>query len=250
MESHSYEPSPRDITKISQADIFLYTGEAMEVWAHALISRIEGDVFAVDVSEGVVLEETDDDHEEDHDDGHGDDHGNIDPHIWTDPHNAIIMVRNIEKALAALDPDNAAQYNQNADAYVEKLMALDDDFSSMIEASRLKTICFGGRFAMRYFAKRYGLDYIAAFDSCSDETEPSAKAVAAIIDAIRESEISAIFHEELAEPTVAKAIANETGAKPLLLHSCHNVTQQELDAGATYLSLMYQNLENLRDGLR
>ncbi|MEG2204284.1 MAG: metal ABC transporter substrate-binding protein, partial [Oscillospiraceae bacterium] len=96
---------------------------------------------------------------------------------------------------------------------------------------------------------RYGLQAVAAFDSCSSETEPSAKAVAEIIDEIKAQKIPVIYYEELSDPKVARMIAEETGAKLLLLHSCHNLSKEEFEAGETYLSLMQKNAENLREGL-
>ena len=120
---------------------------------------------------------------------------------------------------------------------------------ALMSGAKRREICFGGRFALHYFAKRYSLSYIAAYDSCSSETEPSVKAVAEITDAILADGIPVIYYEELVDPKVSRSIAEDTGCKMLLLHSCHNVSKDELDAGATYLSLMRQNLENLKVGL-
>ncbi len=98
-------------------------------------------------------------------------------------------------------------------------------------------------------SKRYNISCEAAYDSCSTETEPSAKAVAEIIDEMKADDIKVIFYEELVDPKVAYTIADETGAKPLLLHSCHNVSKEDFDNGVTYVSLMEQNIINLREGL-
>ena len=137
----------------------------------------------------------------------------------------------------------------SAAEYKERLDALDERFSEVVETGKRREIVFGGRFALHYFAERYGLTCISAFDSCSGETEPSAGAVAQIIRAIETDGVPVIYYEELTDPKVARSIAEETGAKPLLLHSCHNVSREELQNGATYLSLMEQNVENLREGL-
>ena len=240
VESHSYEPTPQDIIGISEADIFLYTGEYMEAWAHDIIEGIDSDVMVIDVSKGISLDTL-----ETHDE-----HPHFDPHIWTDPELAITMVQNIADALCSADSDNASVYIENADTYCAKLSKLDSDMKEMLSCAKQDTVCFGDRFAMHYFAKHYGLNYISAYDSCSEETEPSAKAIAQIIDTIKEKGITAVFHGELTKPTVAQAIANDTGAQLLLLHSCHNVSKEEFECGASYLSLMYQNLENLREGLK
>ena len=241
VESHSFEPAPADILKIDGADLFVYTGAAMEPWAERLAGSLTGEVKVVDVSANIPL-----DAEED---GDGHDHGGVDPHIWTSPQNAKRMVDNLTAALAEADPAHAGTYRTNAAAYKERLDALDAELRELVEHAARREIVFGGRFALHYFVKEYGLDYLAAFDSCSHETEPSARAVAGIVDEIEGKGIPVIYYEELADPKVARAIAEETGAEPLLLHSCHNVSRQELEEGATYLSLMEQNVQNLREGL-
>ena len=245
MESHSYEPSPQDIIRIDQADVFLYTGPYMEAWADDIAQSLTSDVAVVDVSEGLALDPVEEADGEAHP-GHV---HNYDPHIWTDPTMAMVMVDNIAAAICQADPANEEAYLANAAAYKQELADLDAAFMEAVAQGQRTTICFGGRFALHYFAKRYGLTCIAAYDSCSEETEPSAQAVARITDAILEQGIPVIYYEELTEPKVANAIAQETGAKALLLHSCHNVSKTDLAAGVTYLSLMEQNLVNLKEGL-
>ncbi|MEG1548308.1 MAG: metal ABC transporter substrate-binding protein [Clostridia bacterium] len=245
VESHSYEPTPRDVINISSATLFVYTGEYMEPWAKQLSAQAKN---VVDASSGLIL---DAEHQHADDDAEHDEHshGGYDPHIWTDPTMAAVMVDNIAVALMACDKANADYYRANADTYIEKLYKLDEDISTAVSEFTNRTVCFGGRFAMHYFAKRYELTPLAAYDSCSSETEPSAKAVAQIIDAVRSQHIKAIYYEELVDPKVARSIAAEAGCEPLLLHSCHNLSREEFDAGETYLSLMYKNLENLKKGL-
>lgn len=247
VDSHSYEPTPQDIIKINNADVFLYTGEYMEAWAHDIIKSIESDVIVVDVSKGISLDTL---KEHSHIEGDSHNHENYDPHIWTNPVFAKTMVESISSALQQADLENAHIYAENAENYTKKLDKLDEDMFNMLKEARQDTICFGDRFAMHYFAKHYNLNYISAYDSCSEETEPSAKALAEIIDTINEKEIKAVFYAELTQQTAARTISESTGAKLLMLHSCHNVSKAELESGATYISLMYQNLENLREGLK
>jgi zinc transport system substrate-binding protein len=262
LESHSYEPTPSDMIKIHKADVFLYTGEIMEAWSQKLILSLENsgaECLVVDVSKGVPLVRTADiEKEHEHADGDeheyadGDDqeHSHIyDPHIWTDPQLAKIMVANILEGLCSADPENAEVYKANASEYMKELDGLDLEFRTVIDNAKRNEIIFGSRFAFYYFVKRYGLDYESAFDSCSAETEPSARTVKLLIDEIKEKKIPVIFYAELEEPKTAKALSAETGAKLLMLHSCHNVTKDEWESGATYLSLMKQNAENLKEGL-
>lgn len=110
-------------------------------------------------------------------------------------------------------------------------------------------IVMGDKFPFRYLAGEYQLDYRAAFSGCSSDTEPSAKTIAYLIDKVKEEQIPAVYYLELSSHRVAEIIGEETGAEPLLLHSCHNVTRAQFDAGVTYVQLMRQNIENLRKGI-
>lgn len=245
VESHSYEPTPADMIKINEADLFIYTGQYMEPWAEQIIEGLTSDdVTVVDASQGIQLDAS---HEED-EDGDGHDHA-YDPHIWTSPVLAQQMVANIADALCEEDPEGEEIYRQREDDYQKQLQELDEKFSAIINEASRKEIVFAGRFAFHYFAERYGLTYVAAFASCSHEGEPSAKTIAQMIDIIRQEHIPVVFYEELTDPKVARSISEETGCEMLLLHSCHNVSKQDFDNGVTYLSLMEQNAENLKKGL-
>lgn len=250
-ESHAYEPSPADIITINQSDLFIYTGENMEVWADSIIKGVWNDsVTILDVSQGVQLKGPEDNHEGH---GHAEDEDvhihEFDPHIWTSPVIAKAMVQSIADSLSAIDPDNADYYSGNAEAYLKELNKLDGTFRQVIAEGARDEIFFGGRFALLYFVEEYGLSYEAAFDSCSAETEPSAAVIAHMIDEINENNVKYLFHEELTDPRVARSIASETGSELLLFHSVHNLSKDEFESGETYLSLMYMNAENLAKGL-
>lgn len=186
-------------------------------------------------------------HEEAHE--HSGHHHEYDPHIWTDPVYAMSMVENITSALCAKDPEHAAQYRKRADEYISELEELDAAFREIADEAQSTTIFFGGRFAMSYFVQEYGFDCLAAYHDCSAESEPSIESVMRMIDEIREHNAKAVYYEELADPKVARTIAEETGAKLLLLHSAHNVTKEDFDNGITYLDIMWQNVERLKEGL-
>ncbi|WP_312492991.1 metal ABC transporter substrate-binding protein [Anaerosporobacter sp.] len=265
VESHTYEPAPSDIIEINKADIFLYTGDEMEPWVSKILDSLDSDVMIVDLSKNITLdkvedhdhehedEESDEDHlheDESEEAEHEEDHvHSYDPHIWTNPLNAKIMVEDIKAALSEVDKADKMTYENNAKEYLASLDQLDQDIREVVKQAKRDEVVFGGRFAFHYFFEEYGLDYVSAYDSCSSETEPSAKVIATIIDKVKEDQIPIIFYEEFANPKVAESIANATGAKTLLLHSCHNVSTDDYKNGATYLSLMYQNLENLKEAL-
>lgn len=234
MESHSYEPTPSDVIEINDSDLFIYTGKYMEAWSQKIIDSMKDNgshSFVLDASQGIDLVKDD-------------------PHIWTDPLAAKQMVANILDALCSVDPSNAGYYKENAANYSKELDDLDAEFKSIVSSGKRNEVIFGSRFALYYFVKRYGLEYEAAFDSCSEETEPSAKTIVSLIEKIKKDKIPVIYYAEIEDPKVARSISAETGAKMLLFHSCHNVTKEEFESGATYLSLMKQNAENLKEGLK
>ena len=142
-----------------------------------------------------------------------------------------------------------AYYQERLEAYLPELSALDQAFRELVSGAKRRTIVLGDRFPMRYFTMEYGLDYYAAFPGCSTQTEPSARTLAFLMGKIREEQIPVVFYIEFSSGRSAGVIAEETGAKTLLLHSAHNVTLKELQDGASYLSLMRGNLETLREAL-
>ncbi len=172
-----------------------------------------------------------------------------DEHIWTSPVNAMTLVAEIASVLSDADPENADYYEANKEAYLEKLAHLDGEFREVVSKEKRNLIVVGDKFPFRYLADEYGLAYRAAFSGCSTDTEPSAKTIAYLIDKIRAEKIPVVYYLELSSHRVSEIISEETGAEPLLLHSCHNVTRRQFDEGVTYLELMEQNVINLRKGL-
>ena len=270
MESHSYDLRPADMIEIRESDMFIYTGKYMEVWAQTIIDSLDDSVMVVDVSDGITLEKEEDyfvdehsthehsAHENTDEDDEHDSHAEhshsghtheYDPHIWTSPVYAMQMVENIVDALMEKDPQHAEEYRQRADEYIDKLAEVDAAFRQVSEESAHRTIFFGGRFAMTYFVREYDFDCVSAYHDCSAESEPSISSVMRMIDEIKESGAKAVYYEELADPKVARTIAEETGVKLLLLHSAHNVSRQEYENGVTYLDIMWNNVEKLKEGL-
>ena len=194
----------------------------------------------------------DHDHDmEDHDHA-DDDHAyeiEYDEHIWTSPVNAMKITQVIADTLEEMDPADAAVFQANEADYLGKLKNLNQEFRDVVDGADLDLLVMADKFPLRYFADTYGLRYRAAFSGCSSDTEPSAKTIAYLIDKVREEQIPAVYYLELSSHRVAEIISEETGAKPLLFHSCHNVTRREFESGVTYLQLMEQNVVNLREGL-
>lgn len=280
MEAHSYEPSPRDIIRITQSDLFLYAGGESDVWVEEILAGNDADVASYSLLEWVdPLEEetvegmqvTGHHHEhgeaehgpdgagEAHDheaetDGHYHDAVHLeeeeyDEHVWTSCANAILLVEKIRDTMCELDPDRSEIYMRNAEVYLMQLEKLDEEYREMAEGAKRKVLIFGDRFPFLYLVRTYGLEYYAAFPGCSSETEPNAATIAFLTDKVREGNIPVIFRLELSNGKIAESIAETTGAETEVLHSCHTLTKEEQERGETYLSLMRQNLEALRKAL-
>lgn len=250
-ETHTYEPTPQDIINVNNSDLFIYTGAYMEPWSDKIASSIDSDTVILDSSKNINLipsehSEEDEDHEEHESESH---HHEYDPHIWLNPQNAIGMVNNITNELCNIDPENTSYYKENAKNYIVQLNLLDTDIENTIKKSSKKNISFGGTFAYMYFIKRYNLEYISAYESCGEDTEPSASNVKKVIDYMKQNDIHVIFYQELSSGKIADAIADETGATKLVFHTIHNASQKEINNGETYISLMRKNLENLEKAL-
>lgn len=244
-EAHAWEPTPADMIRISDCDLFIYTGAEMEAWAADILEALDG-VRVLDLSSVLDLSRFDEEEAEEAHEGHSHEH---EPHYWCDPVLAVQMVEAIADELSALLPESAARIAERRDNYLTELWALDAEFRAIADEADVKTIYHGGKFAFYYFACEYGFDYLAAYDSCVGESEPSAAVVASLIDAVNTGEARAVFYEELVDPKVARIISEDCGIPMLLLHSCHNLSADEFAAGEDYLSLMKQNAVNLRSAL-
>ena len=270
MDSHSFEPTPADIRKIQQADVLIANGGEMEQWLTQVLDSLDTDTLTVvymmdyvEVVEEEVVEGMEHDHDHDHEETvctedhdhslHDEDESRYeieyDEHIWTSPVNAMKITEIIGETLKNEDPDHAILYEEAKTSYLEKLEKIDGEFRKSREEAVHDIMVMGDKFPLRYFADEYGLRYRAAFSGCLSDTEPSAKTIAYLIDKIREEKLPVVYYLELSSHRVVEIIGEETGAKPFLFHSCHNVTRREFESGVTYLQLMEQNVKNLREGL-
>lgn len=256
-ESHSYEPTPADILRVQRCDLFLYLGGESDAWVDTILSAVEprGEALrmidCVDLLEEETVEGMQGGHDHEHE--HEEDHDHLgevvgmDEHVWTAPLNAAAVTRTIGERLAALDPAHAREYAASAEAYAQELEALDRDFAAFFDGRADRTIVFGDRFPLLYFADAYDLDYYAAFPGCGAQTEPSAATVAFLTEKVREEHLPAVWYIEFSNHLVADSIAEAAGVETAQFHTCHNVSRADLEAGATYLSLMRANLEALQE---
>ena len=257
-ESHSYEPTPADILAVQECDLFLYLGGESDTWVDTILESVEPEGRVLRMVDCVPLLEEEtvegmETFEEGHDhDGH--DHGlgevvGYDEHVWTSPRNAAAVTRAVGAVLGEIDPANAGVYAANAEGYAAELDALDRRFAGFFAGVEDRTMVFGDRFPLRYFAEEFDIDYYAAFPGCSTQTEPSAATIAFLTDKVRQEGIPTVWYIEFSNHLVADSIAEAAGVETAMFHTCHNVSPDDLAAGATYVSLMEGNLEELREHL-
>ena len=243
---HTYTPDTEEVTAIIKNNLLIYTNDAMEPWVADKMSSVKPtQTYVLNASNGINLD-TDMSDESLVQTGKAQP---LEPHVWLYPPYAIKMVDNITARLCVMDAKNAEFYKTNAAAYKLKLKALDTGFKDAVKNGKRKTVIFGDRFAFYYFVKEYSLGYLAAYPSCTSAAEPSAAALARMENAIKLGNIPVVFYREFSDQKTAKLLSEKTGAKLLFFHSCENLTQSETEAGATYLSLMQQNLANLKIAL-
>ena len=250
-ETHSYEPTPQDLLRIQSCDLLICNGGESEAWLDTLLDGTDG-AFAV-LSMLDCVDALEEEHKEGmqriHEEEGGEDEIEYDEHVWTSPRNAAEICRAICETLCSLDPDGAETYRTNCEKYCAELDKLDAAFRDIVAQGRLNCLIFADRFPVRYFVEEYGLDYFAAFPGCADDTEPSARTVAFLIDRVREQKVPAVFYIEYSNQKMADVICEDTGCKKLLFHSCHTLSAADLESGATYLTLMWANTESIREAL-
>lgn len=247
-ESHTYEPSMTDIKKVSEADLFIYTGNGIDEWAENMSESLKNSDVLTLASAQFVTEtvEVDHDHDDHGDNDHDHEEHSADEHIWTSPVNAKKMLYGILETIVELDPENADFYRENAEKYASELESVDELFREVVSESKRSEIIVADRFPFAYLTNEYGLEYTAALSGCSVGQEPSASVIAEMISKISDDGIGYVFIIENSDGKTAKLVSEATGCGVLTLHSCHNVTAEQLADGVTYVDLMRQNAENLR----
>lgn len=254
-EPHDWEPTAKHMKTLNEAALFIYNGAGMEHWVEKTLGSVDNkSLVAVETSKGLTLLEGHEEHEDD-DHGHGHGHGSeekdadeaFDPHVWLNPLNVVRQVEAIRDAMVKADAANKATYEANAAKYIEQLQALDKEFEAGLTGCKHKEI-FTSHAAFGYLVNRYGLEQ-HAIAGLSPEAEPKPQQMKEIVDEAREHNVQYIFFETLASDKVANVVAKEIGAKTLVLNPFEGLTADEVKAGKNYLSVMRENLANLKIAL-
>lgn len=258
VDLHSYQPSAKDIIKISDCDIFIYVGGESDKWVDDTLTQANNkDMIVVDlmdvlgdkakqeeVKEGMQAEEEESEGKEEEPE--------YDEHVWLSMKNAALFTQSIADALKKADDQHADAFQNNADAYIKQLNALDTQYQDAVNNADVKTLLFGDRFPFRYLTDDYGLDYYAAFVGCSAESEASFETITFLAGKTDELALKAIMQIETSDGSIAKTVRDNTKDKNqviLTLDSLQSVTSERVENGETYLSIMTANLDVLKQAL-
>ncbi len=263
VDLHSYQPTAEDIMNITTSDVFVYVGGESDGWAEDALMTSGNSFVAVnllealgdsakeeEVIEGMEAEDHDHEDGEEHEDEEGPEY---DEHVWLSLRNASSLVDSIEAAIAEADPANADTYAANANAYKEKLAALDAEYEKAVSGAPVKTLLFGDRFPFRYMTDDYGIDYYAAFVGCSAETEASFETVTFLANKLDELGLKSVMTIEGSDQKLANTIiktSSSGGQQILTLDSIQSVTADDIANGNDYLAKMTNNLEVLKEALK
>lgn len=260
VDLHSFQPTAADIANIADCDVFIYVGGESDGWVADALSEATNknmkvinllDVLGDNVKEEETVEGMEGEEEEE-DEGGEEEEVEYDEHVWLSLRNAEILVDEIAKVLGEADPDNKDEYSKNAQAYIEELNNLDAEYRIVVDNADRKTLLFGDRFPFRYLVDDYDLSYYAAFVGCSAETEASFETVVFLANKVDELGLNSILIIENASDSIAKTIIDNTTTKDqqiLELNSMQGTTSKDVNAGVTYISIMEENLEVLKQAL-
>ena len=238
VEPHDLELAPDDIETIANADVVVYLGGGFQPAVEDALAETE-DAVTVDALDAVDIEPAPP--------GEAGEGLTVDPHVWLDPARFEQVVRAVAAGLSDADPANEATYGSNAEAYVAELAALDEEFRTGLSDCERTTIVTSHE-AFGYLADAYGLTEVA-ITGLSPEAEPDAQRLAELLDLVEEQGVTTIFAEELVSPDVAETLADEAGVTVDVLDPLESLTDEQVEAGEDYVSVMRENLDRLRAAL-
>lgn len=236
-EPHDYEPSTQDVVRINQSQMLVLNGGKLEPWGDKIKDQLQGtNVLIITAGGGLANKEITEEGQKIQD-----------PHIWLDPILAKTEVARIEKGFEKIDPKDVVYFQENAKKLDQELDNLDQEYKTGLSSCQ-KTDFVTSHAAFGYLSAEYGVHQIPISGVSPDE-EPSAQTLAKISDLIKKENIKIVFFESLISPKLSQTMAAETGAKTMVLDPIEGITQEDSAKGATYLTVMQNNLHNLRIAL-
>lgn len=226
-EPHHFEPTPGDIIKVSQSDLFVYVSPELEPWTQDIL---KGLFNVASVETGPLFE-------------------GEDPHVWMTPYGALAMAKILAQSLADKDPQNKAYYHQNLKNFEKEVSALHTAFKQGLANCKNREMIHIGHLAFGALAQDYGLT-LHALTGTSHQSEHSVRKLAGLVKLIKKHQVGAVFTEEMLAPDLANTVSLETGVQILPLYTIHAVSKEDFAKSKTYLDFMRQNLANLQKGLQ
>lgn len=243
---HSYQPSTKDMASISSCDMFIYVGGESDFWVEkALENPMNKNRTVINLMEILGTRAIEEDGEEGEE-------PEYDEHVWLSLKNAVLFSKHICTELSRIDDKNTKKYLENTSNYLSRLTELDEQYSKVVNESSFNTLIVADRFPFAYLCKDYNIQYYAAFDGCSADTEASFETVIFLAEKLDESGLNCVLKIESSDDSLPTTIINNSknkNRKILTLNSIQSVTMKDIESGTTYLSLMQSNLDILRDAL-
>lgn len=243
-EPHDYEPSGKDLAKITDADVFVYNSQEFETWVVDVANSLDQtQTLVIEAAEPIELIEGEEEGQEDHDHDH-----ELDPHVWLDPVLAMEEVKATQTKLSEKYPEKAEIFEANANAYLGTLVGLDETYQAALANATQRTFVTQHA-AFGYLAHRYNLTQEAIAGLSPDE-EPSAARLAELKEYVTEHDINVIYFEENASSKVAETLSKEAGVALAVLNPLEGLTTEQQAAGENYVTVMTENLEALKETIK
>ena len=233
-EPHDIELTPDQVDQLQDADLVLYLGGGFQPAIEKVVAR--RDRASVDLLQALPLEK-----------GAAEEGETSDPHFWLDPALMERAVERIQRALGDARPGDRAEIERNAAAYRGELRELDARYKTTLSTCRRRDLVTSHA-AFHYLATRYGLSQ-EPIAGLSPETEPDPKRLAELTDLVRRRNATTVFYETLVSREVAETLARETGTRTAVLNPLEGLTSEQEGKGASYVSVMDENLAALKDAL-
>ena len=252
VDPHSFQPTVKDLAQVSDCDAFIFVGGESDQWAKDAAAEMKNAGGALSLLDLLVNSAVEEAPVPGAQSAHLDEPGALDEHIWMSPRIAAACTDIICSTISRFDVKYAKDYRANADAYIEQLNALDAEYAQVISDSRLHTIVVADRFPFRYLAEAYGITYFAAFSGCSAETEASFQTVLGLAQQVDALDLPVILTIDGGDDSISRAVqdAAKHETEIRMLNSLQTTTAKDAEAGATYLSVMSDNLGVLKEALK
>lgn len=249
---HSYQPSFADMAAIRDSDVVIYVGGESDKWIE---ESIDNDTVAIKLSEldGITLYEVSADsiaqghsHEDGEDCHELHDHSKgFDEHLWLSVSNAVTACGAILDVISELDEKNSETYSENTQTYINSLSSLD---TRMTEISGFITepLIFADRFPFVYLFEDYGIDYYAAFEGCTTDTDANFDTVVSLAQKLSKSKYSYVFVTETPSDELTDSVIRQSGvsATAVKLNSMQSLIEKETE-GVSYIEIMDKNISVL-----